>query len=94
MLVSLGYIGFILYVSILLMFFIDIIFSNVDRIKKSIFVGILFSVIIMNFTSNSYISRFDLAQHFAFILALFFVCRSCSEDLKVKEGISNKLDFC
>ena len=82
-LVSLGYIGFILYIIILLMLFVSIISSKIDRIKKSIFLGMLFSITFMNFSSNSYISRFDLAQYFAFIFALFYSYHSyCTNQIR------------
>ena len=73
LLISLGYIGLSMYLLIYLFVILDIINSNVDRVMKFIFLGIVFSVITMNFGSNSYLSRFELGQFFYLIIGLFYI---------------------
>jgi hypothetical protein len=50
----------------------DIFYSPIDIKLKIIFIGILFSVIAMNFVSNSYIVRVELAQYFWLFMGIFY----------------------
>ena len=62
--------------------FIDIMMCNLDRVFKYIYLGFLFAVLGMNFASNSYISRFELAQYFFFTMGIFYAIR----DVDNKQG--------
>ena len=73
LLISLGYLGLSMYLLIYVFVVFDIIKSKIDRVMKFIFLGIVFSVITMNFGSNSYLSRFELGQYFYLIIALFYI---------------------
>lgn len=71
-LISLGYIGILWYLMIILKVIFDTFRSNIDRMKKFIFTGIIISILAMNLGSNSYISRFELGQYFYLILGMCY----------------------
>lgn len=66
-----GYIGAFIYLLLYAFFILSVLLSKVDREYKFIMLGFIFSVAIMNFLSNSYLTRFELAQYFYFIYGAF-----------------------
>jgi hypothetical protein len=50
----------------------DIFLSAIDIKLRIIFIGVLFSVIVMNLVSNSYIVRVELAQYFWLFMGIFY----------------------
>lgn len=73
LLLTLGIIGVIIYLSIFTKMFLDVAKSKIRRIPKYTFLGFLFAVFCMNSISNSYLARFELAQYFFFIMGIFYV---------------------
>ena len=80
LLTSLGIIGLLLYLCILCSFFLDIVRSDLSRVFKYVFIGFLFGVSLMNFVSNSYISRFEMGQYFFLIMGMFYAFRDVTYD--------------
>ncbi len=73
LLTNLGYIGFILYFSVIIRMLIDIsVVSRLGRESKVLFFGFITATMLMNFASNSYISRFDMGQYFFLICGIFY----------------------
>jgi len=68
-----GIIGLFLYLWLYGILMLKILFSEVNKHIKIIFVGFLVAVLVMNFVSNSYIARFQMAQLFWLFMGLFFV---------------------
>ena len=69
---GLGPIGLMLYLFLYLILMYDIFLSAIDIKLRIIFIGILFSVIVMNLVSNSYIVRVELAQYFWLFMGIFY----------------------
>ena len=80
LLLSLGIIGTILYFLIITCLITEILTSNCDRIIKFTFYGFLLAVLAMNFGSNSYLSRFQLAQYFFFLMGTFHLFKNIPRD--------------
>ncbi len=78
LLFTLGIIGFLLYMALILKLFHNIAKSNMKRLLKYISLGFLFAVFAMNFVSNSYLARFELGQYFFFFIGIFSVLRDIS----------------
>jgi len=78
---SLGIVGLFIYVSFISKVFFDISKSCIDRKLKYIFLGFILAVVAMNFASNSYISRVELAQYFFFIVGTFYGLRDSSPEM-------------
>jgi len=69
---GLGPIGLMLYLFLYLILMYDIFLSAIDIKLRIIFIGILFSVIVMNLVSNSYVVRVELAQYFWLFMGIFY----------------------
>jgi hypothetical protein len=69
---GLGPIGLILYLFIYVTLMYDIFYSPINIKLRIIFIGILVSVMVMNFVSNSYIVRVELAQYFWLFMGIFY----------------------
>jgi hypothetical protein len=72
LLMGLGPIGLMLYLFLYLILMYDIFLSAIDIKLRIIFIGVLFSVIVMNLVSNSYIVRVELAQYFWLFMGIFY----------------------
>lgn len=72
LLIMLGFFGLIIYLLFYIVLFNDILKSRINNNIKSFYIGILVSVIIMNFVSNSYIVRFQMAQLFWLFFGIFY----------------------
>ena len=73
LLMTLGIIGFLLYIAILALCLRDVINSSLETRGKFFFFGFLISIIFMNFISNSYLSRVQLSQVFWMFMGLFYI---------------------
>ena len=73
LLMTLGIIGFLLYIAILASCLRDVINSSLETRGKFFFFGFLISIIFMNFVSNSYLSRVQLSQVFWMFIGLFYI---------------------
>ena len=73
LLLTLGLVGISIYIASLIQIIYDITKSPLHENKKSIFIGFIFSVLLMNFLSNSYISRIESAQYYYFIIGCFYI---------------------
>lgn len=82
LLISLGYFGLLLYVAILLSLLLSVFMSNISRPSKGIFIGLFMSIIFMNFSSNSYLSRFELAQYLALFIAIFLTYKNSNDNIE------------
>ena len=71
-LMSLGILGLTIYVLLLISVLYDMFNSNIGHQIKLAFLGILISVMIMNFFSNAVIFRLELSQYFWIIVGLFY----------------------
>jgi len=80
---TLGAIGLFLYISFMAKVFFDIATARIDRTLKYIFLGFILAVLAMNFASNSYLSRGELAQYFYFIIGTFYAVRDSSLTIRV-----------
>jgi hypothetical protein len=69
---GLGPVGLMLYLFLYVILLYDIFYSPIDLKLRIIFFGILVSVMVMNFISNSYIVRVELAQYFWLLMGIFF----------------------
>jgi O-antigen ligase len=79
-LVSLGIIGLLLYISFYSRLFYDILTRGRDRFLITLYIGFLISTLTMNGISNSYLSRFELGQYFFFFMGIFYtLCDTESE---------------
>ncbi|MBC2709804.1 MAG: O-antigen ligase family protein [Desulfosarcina sp.] len=70
LLCSLGLTGLALYLLMMFLFVFDILTSPIERTLKFLSIGYIFSVILMNFLSNSYLNRFQLGQYFFFVIGI------------------------
>jgi len=80
---SLGIIGLGTYLGIYLVIIRDIMRSTIEKKTKNIYFGYFVAVIVMDFVSNSYVSRFELSQYFFFIMGTFYTSQQIEND-KVK----------
>jgi len=71
-LVSFGYIGFLLYLTLFCSIVLRMLFSSLDRALRAPFISFVCTVAIMNLLSNSYLTRFELAQYFCLVVGLFY----------------------
>lgn len=78
LLMMLGIIGLLLYLGLLCAVFKKVIVLKLDKETKGMYCGMLIAVIIMNYLSNSYLLRIELAQMFWFLLGILF----CLNDKK------------
>jgi O-antigen ligase len=78
LLLSLGIIGIVLYLFIILTFFVEILKSDLDRILKFTYMGFLIAVLAMDVMSNSYVTRFEMGQYFFFVMGMFYSMRDVS----------------
>ncbi len=74
--VSLGIFGVLIYSALFAAIFIDIARSKLTRRIRFMYIGFILSIFVMNATSNSYLSRFDLSQYFCLIIAMYY----CSKE--------------
>ena len=78
----LGPFGLILYLIIYVVLICDIFYSSIEWKLRSVFIGVLFSVIAMNFVSNSYIVRVELAQYFWLFIGIFYALNDTTKELE------------
>jgi len=71
-LVCFGYIGFLLYLTLFCSIVLRMLFSSLDRALRAPFISFVCTVAIMNLLSNSYLTRFELAQYFCLVVGLFY----------------------
>jgi O-antigen ligase len=71
-LIMLGVLGLSFYLSMYLSILIKIIRAPLPRRMQGYFLIFMISVIIMNFLSNSYIVRFQMAQLFWFLIGILY----------------------
>ena len=79
---SLGIIGLLLYLLIILNFFVDIVRCNLDRTLKYTYLGYVLAISAMNFASNAYVTRFEMSQYFFFTMWSFYALA----DIANKQG--------
>jgi O-antigen ligase len=72
LLLVLGVLGLTLYLSMYLLISIKIIRAPIPQKMRGYFLIVIASVIIMNFLSNSYIVRFQMAQLFWFLIGMLY----------------------
>ncbi len=75
LLVTLGIFGLVIYLLIYLSLIWKIAFSRIGKSLCGMFMGVLLAVIIMNFVSNSYLLRVELAQMLWFFSGVFMLLR-------------------
>ena len=80
LLLSLGFIGVILYFLIIASLLIEMLMANCDGVIKYTFFGFVLAVLAMNFGSNSYLSRFQLSQYFFFLMGTFYLFKDLHRD--------------
>ena len=71
-LMSLGILGLTIYLLLLITVLYDIFNSNIRHQIKFTFLGILISVMVMNFLSNAVIFRVEFSQYFWMIIGLYY----------------------
>ena len=86
-----GILGLLMYLSILSILLIHIIKSKINIKSKYLFLAMVVSVIAMNFVSNSYVARVELAQLFWLFVGIFYFLdeRDFSERSRVKVNYSS-----
>jgi len=77
-----GYLGIGFYFLLIIGLFFGIVNSYTDRKLKFIFTGLLFSVVVMNGLSNSYLTRFELSQYFMLLMGIFYSLKENSLSLR------------
>ena len=80
-----GYIGFLLYIIMQMLIFRAIL--KMQGREKYVFISLFFAVTFMNFSSNSYVSRFGLGQELYMILAYIQVAPLVKSSLKISPEI-------
>jgi hypothetical protein len=70
--ITTGIIGVLLYLMIYGSVFFFLLLAPMARELRLFGISVLISVIIMNFVSNSYIVRFQMAQLFWFLIGLLY----------------------
>jgi len=90
LLITTGVIGLTLYLLIYSILFISIMRSPLQIRIRMFFLGVLFAVIVMNFISNSYIVRFQMAQLFWFLIGLMHSLQSIEQ--KVMAPMNTKME--
>ena len=75
LIITLGVLGLMIYLMIYGAVFNAILKSKIDRQFKYFFLGLMVAVFIMNFVSNSYIVRFQMAQLLWLFVGLFYAMR-------------------
>jgi O-antigen ligase len=78
LIVTLGILGLINYLSIYLSLIWNIAFSLLGKRLRGMFIGLLLAAMIMNFVSNSYLLRVELAQMLWFFSGVFMLLRKWS----------------
>jgi O-antigen ligase len=66
-----GYLGLLIYLALFFVILLAVFSAEVDRGYKVIMVSFVISVACMNLLSNSYLTRFELAQYFNLSLGAF-----------------------
>jgi O-antigen ligase len=84
--IMLGVLGLFIYLLIYLASFITTIRSKISKDHKYLFVAITASVSVMNFVSNSYIVRFQMAQFFWLFIGLFISLQACEAGAQAKDS--------
>ena len=72
LLMTVGILGLIYYLSIFMVILRDIYYSGVEKRIKHLIIAILVPVIIMNFLSNAYITRVEMGELLWFLLGIFY----------------------
>jgi len=67
-----GYIGIAIYFALFMSLVLIVVIADADRNYKIIMIGFIVAVACMNMLSNSYLTRFELAQYFNMSLGVFF----------------------
>lgn len=80
LLVTTGIIGVVLYMMIYGLIFFFLLFSFLPFSLRIFGLAVLLSVMAMNFFSNSYIVRFELAQMFWFLIGLLYALSSIERE--------------
>ena len=75
---SLGVIGLLSYLSLVVKVFLDMVKSGIMRPMKYTLLGFLLAALAMNFLSNSYLVRFEIAQYFFLVIGFFSVLNELS----------------
>jgi O-antigen ligase len=83
-----GLIGVFLYFAVILTYFFDIVTSSCNRKIKYTFLGLLIAILLMNFSSNSYVTRSSLGQYNYFYMGLFYSIKRLAENRKEKEIVA------
>ena len=74
-LMTAGLIGLLLILGIYGGLLTVVLRSQVQRQLKFLFLGLIISVMLMNMVSNSYLTRFPIAQYFWLLMGLFYVIK-------------------
>jgi O-antigen ligase len=72
LLMSLGVIGLLMYLTLLVVLLWDIYMSELNMGFKCLFAGIIVSTIAMSFVSNAVILRVELSQYFWLFMGIFY----------------------
>jgi len=79
LLMLLGVIGLLIYLTLLAVLFWDIYTSELDKRTKYLFLGIFASAVVMNFVSNAVIFRIELSQYFWLFMGFFYFAKEGAE---------------
>lgn len=79
LLMTLGIIGLLIYLSLLTSLFWEIYRCKLERGAKYLFAGIIISVAVMNFVSNAVIFRIELSQYFWLFMGFFYFAKEKEE---------------
>jgi O-antigen ligase len=72
LLMTLGLLGLFFYLVLIILIIRDIIVFKISKKLKIYYIGVVASVMVMNFVSNSYINRFQLAQMFWLLIGTLY----------------------
>ena len=79
LLMSLGVVGLLMYLTILASLFWDLFTCGLERKLRYFYLGLIVSVAIMNFFSNAVIFRVELSQYFWLFMGFFYFAKEKAE---------------
>lgn len=79
LLMSLGVVGLLMYLTILASLFWDLFTCGLERKLRYFYLGLIVSVAIMNFFSNAVIFRVELSQYFWLFMGFFYFTKEKAE---------------
>ena len=89
-LMSLGSLGFLLYLFIFVVLLKDVYMSSLDKKIKFMYYGIIFSISFMNFTSGVILYQVGISQQFWLVIGFFYFLRDYNFILSNDNSILEK----